>query len=73
MGTPMITQGLQDANSMLQHLVGATDAPEAQLVKIDTRGARGALLEYLDVTERVLTSPALSYFLGRVWRTLPHL
>lgn len=49
---------------MLQRLVGAVDAPEALLVKIDTRGARAALLEYLDVAERVLTSPGLSYFLG---------
>lgn len=60
----MVTQGLQDANVMLQRLVGAVDAPEALLVKIDTRGARAALLEYLDVAERVLTSPGLSYFLG---------
>ena len=64
MGAPMVTQCLQDANSMLQSLVGAADAPEALLVKIDTRGAREALLNYLDVTERVLTSPTLSYFLG---------
>ena len=64
MGAPMVTQGLQDNNIMLQKLVGATDAPEALLVKIDTRGARAALLEYVNVAERVLTSPALSYFLG---------
>lgn len=60
----MVTQGLQDANVMLQRLVGAVDAPEALLIKIDTRGARAALLQYLDVAERVLTSPGLSYFLG---------
>ena len=42
----MVTQGLQDANVMLQRLVGATDAPEALLVKIDTRGARAALLAW---------------------------
>jgi hypothetical protein len=48
-GTPMVTQGLQDMNSMLQRLVGAADAPEALLVKIDTRGARAALLAGLSL------------------------
>ena len=49
---------------MLQHLVGLQDAPEDLLIKLDTRSARAALLEYLDDTERVLTSPSLSYYLG---------
>ena len=60
----MLTQTLQDANSMLQYLVGASEAPEDLLVKLDTRGARTALLEYLDETEKLLTSPSLSYHLG---------
>jgi hypothetical protein len=60
MGVPMLTQTLQDANSMLQHLVGLQDAPEDLLIKLDTRRARFALLEYLADTERVLTSPSLS-------------
>ena len=64
MGVPMLTQGLQDSNAMLQHLVGLQDAPEDLLIKLDTRSARAALLEYLDDTERVLTSPSLSYYLG---------
>ena len=64
MGVPMLTQTLQDANSMLQYLVGASEAPEDLLVKLDTRGARTALLEYLDETEKLLTSPSLSYHLG---------
>ena len=64
MGVPMLTQGLQDANAMLQHLVGLQDAPEDLLIKLDTRSARFALLAYLDDTERVLTSPSLSYYLG---------
>jgi hypothetical protein len=64
MGVPMLTQGLQDSNAMLQHLVGLQDAPEDLLIKLDTRSARSALLEYLDDTERVLTSPSLSYYLG---------
>jgi len=64
MGVPMLTQGLQDANAMLQHLVGLQDAPEDLLIKLDTRSARAALLEYLDDAERVLTSPSLSYYLG---------
>ena len=64
MGVPMLTQGLQDNNAMLQHLVGLQDAPEDLLIKLDTRSARSALLEYLDDTERTLTSPSLSYYLG---------
>ena len=64
MGIPMLTQGLQDSNAMLQHLVDLADAPEDLLIKLDTRSARVALLEYLDDTERVLTSPSMSYHLG---------
>ena len=64
MGIPMLTQGLQDSNGMLQHLIDLADAPEDLLIKLDTRSARDALLEYLDDTERLLTSPSLSYYLG---------